>query len=560
MNSLKKFKKILPFSILLFVLFFSFYFNYEAGRRGFFPLDQSIVFDGSYRILKGQIPYKDFLIPVGPVPFYIHSFFFKIFGVRYTSYLFGSSFINTLATILSFFIVYSLFPSKRFLQFIGAILTAIWFYPPSGTPYIEQTSFFLSLLAILLILLAIISRNLNFLFRIFLFFFSGLFAFLTILSKQNAGFFILPLYFLLIISCNISEMKKILTDSFFFLTGFLTCILFFFLHIASFSNFDNFWKFAVVLPLKTGIERLFPKGFLFILSRLSPLSFLPINGFLFLVSISFLIFQIYNFENIKDRKNVFVASLACFYLLTFQYVFTFTTKNQPEMEIPFTGLIFALGAGITFSIIDELKIKIFHGERELRLPSKKFLKAILLIFFIVSGIFIAFKGVKVSLNRKAHDIFENSVFESSFSIKELKGMKWGEPTIIKGCLIKSEDIEKLISFFKKEKKNFFVFPDFTIFYGLLNSPPPQPLLWFHKGLTYPSYYDKSLDEWIVKDLKKKKVEILVLEECSWFGTFERLDSFPILRNFIKESFKGTKRFGIFIIYEKNKSIEEIFNK
>lgn len=560
MNSLKNFQKILPIAILPFVLFFSFYFNYEAGRRGFFPLDQSIVFDGSYRILKGQIPYKDFLIPVGPVPFYIHSFFFKIFGVRYKSYILSSSFINALATILSFFMISLIFPSKKWLSLAGAFITAIWFYPPSGTPYIEQSSFFLSFVGILLILSAILPRNLNFFFRISFFFFSGLFASLTILSKQNAGFFILPIYFLLIISFNIPEMKKILTGSFLFLIGFLTGASLFFLYIILFSDFWNFWKFAVVLPLKTGVERLIPKGLLFILSRLSPLSFLPINGFLLLVSISFLIFYLYNFKNIKDRKDIFVASFVCFYLLTFQYVFTFTTKNQPEMGIPFIGLIFALGAGMTFGIIDELKIKIFHEREELRLPSKKFIKAILLIFFIVSGIFIAFKGVKVSLNRKAHDIFENSVFQCSFSIKELKGMKWGEPTIIKGCVIKKEDIEELITFLKKERKNFFIFPDFTFFYGLLNSLPPQPLLWFHKGLTYPSYYDKSLDEWIVKDLKKKKVEILVLEKCSWFGTFERLDSFPILKTFIKESFKETKRNGFFIIYEKNKSIEEVFNK
>lgn len=557
---MEKLKKFLPIAILPFVLLFSFYFTYEAGRRGFFPLDQSIVFDGSYRILKGQIPYKDFLIPVGPVPFYLHSLFFKIFGVRYTSYLLGSSFINTLVTILSFFIVYSIFPSKRFLQFVGAILTAIWFYPPSGTPYIEQTSFFLSLVGILLILLAVLSKNLNFFFRISLFFFSGLFAFLAILSKQNAGFIVFPIYFLLITSCNIHEMKKILIDSLLFLIGFLTCVLLFCLHLVLFSNFGNFWKFAIVLPLKTGFERLVPKGLLFILSRLSPLSLLPINGFFLLLSISFLIFYLYNFKNIKDRNDLFVASLVCSYLIIFQYLFSFTTKNQPEMGIPFTGLIFAMGVGITFSIIEEVKIKVFREGKELRLPSKKFIKAILLIFFIVYGIFMASKGVKVSLNRKAHDIFENSVFENSFSIKELERMKWGKPTIIKGCEIKKDEIENLILFLKEEKKNFFIFPDFTIFYGLLNSSSPQPLLWFHKGLTYPSIYDKSLDEWIVKDLKKKKVEILIFEECSWFGTFETLNSFPILKTFIEESFKETKRIGIFIIYEKNKSIEEIFNK
>lgn len=549
MKSGKGLDKVLTIPTLFFILIFSFYFNYEAGRRGFFPLDQSIVFDGSYRILKGQIPYKDFLIPVGPLPFYIHSLFFKIFGIKYTSYLLGSSFINAISSLIGFFIISLLFPSKKFLSLVGALITAMWFYPPSGTPYIEQTAFFLSLLAILLILFALLSKNLNSLLRISFLFFSGLFAFLTVMSKQNAGFIILPLYFLLIISFNIPETKKILTDSFFFLIGFVACILFFLFYLFLFSNFDNFWKYAVVLPFKTGMERLVPKGLLFILSRIGPLSFLPINIFFLLVSFSVLILHLYNFKTFKNRSNLLVASWVCLYLITFQYFFTFTTKNQPEMGSPFIGLVFAIGTGITFNVIEEFRIKTFHEGKELRLPSKRLTKTIFAIFFIVSGIFIAFKGAKVSLNRKAHDIFENSVFKETFAIEELRGMKWGEPTIIKGCEIRAEDIKNLITFLKEEKKNFFIFPDFTIFYGLLNSPPPQPILWFHKGLTYPNYYEKALDKWIVNDLKKNKVKILVLEECSWFGTSERLSSFPILKSFIEDSFKETGRIGIFIIYK-----------
>ena len=40
---------------------------YVSGMRGFFAMDQSIVFDGGWRVLQGQIPYKDFVIPFGPI-------------------------------------------------------------------------------------------------------------------------------------------------------------------------------------------------------------------------------------------------------------------------------------------------------------------------------------------------------------------------------------------------------------------------------------------------------------------------------------------------------------
>lgn len=554
MISGKKLFKVLTPVVFLLILIFSFYFNFESGRRGFFPLDQSIVFDGSYRILKGQIPYKDFLIPVGPVPFYIHSLFFKISGVKYSSYLLGSSFINLLATVLSFFIIHLTFPSKRWLSLFGAFLTAIWFYPPSGTPYMEQTSFFMSLCGILFLLSGLAFRELASLLRILLLFLSGFFSFLSILSKQNAGFVVLPFHFLLIISYNMPEIKKILNDSFSFLAGFLVSLLLFSLYLILFSDPGNFLKHAVILSLKAGAERFIPKSLLFILSRTGPISFLPINGLFFLLSISFLILYFYNFQNMRDKgKNVLIASILCTYLIISQSVFNLTTKNQPEMGIPFTGIIFSLGTGIILSILEVTKIKIFHGVNELKLPSKRLIKTLFIIFIFISGTFIAIKGGKVSLNRKTHDIFEKSVFKEKFSIEELRGLKWGEPTVIKGCEVKVADIENIINFLKRKGKNFFVFPDFTIFYGLLNSPSPQPILWFHIGLTYPSTYYKLLDEWVVKDLKRRNVEILVLEECSWFGTTERLSSFPLLKSFINEDFKVTRKIGIFIIYEKTKN-------
>lgn len=546
----KKLFKLLTPIVFLLILIFSFYFNFESGRRGFFPLDQSIVFDGSYRILKGQIPYKDFLIPVGPVPFYIHSLFFKISGVKYSSYLLGSSFINLLATVLSFFIVYLIFPSKRWLSLSGAFLTAIWFYPPSGTPYIEQNSFFMSLLGILFLLSGLFFGGLASFLRILLLFLSGFFSFLSILSKQNAGFIVFPVYFLLIISYKMPEIKKVLNDSFCFLAGFLVSLLLFSLYLILFSDPGNFLKHAVILPLKAGMERFFPKGLLFILRRIGPIYFLPANGLFFLLSISFLILYFYNSQNIRDKgKNVFVASILCAYLIISQSIFNLTANNQPEMGIPFTGIIFSVGIGIILSILEVMKIKIFHGENELKLPSKRLVKTLFIIFLFISGTLMAIKGGKVSLNREAHDIFEKSVFKDKFSVEDLKGLKWGEPTVIKGCEVKAEDIENIIHFLRRKRRNFFVFPDFTIFYGLLNSPPPQPILWFHKGLTYPSTYDRALDERVVKDLKRRNVEILVFEECSWFGTPERLDSFQLLKSFINENFKVTRKIGIFIIYE-----------
>jgi hypothetical protein len=40
-----------------------------VGHRGIFFYDQSGIFDGAWRILQGQVIYRDFYVPYGPVIF-----------------------------------------------------------------------------------------------------------------------------------------------------------------------------------------------------------------------------------------------------------------------------------------------------------------------------------------------------------------------------------------------------------------------------------------------------------------------------------------------------------
>jgi hypothetical protein len=56
---------------------------FESGRRGFQAFDQSIVFDGGYRVLLGQRPLRDFFLPTGPLPLWIQACFFAGLGVSY---------------------------------------------------------------------------------------------------------------------------------------------------------------------------------------------------------------------------------------------------------------------------------------------------------------------------------------------------------------------------------------------------------------------------------------------------------------------------------------------
>ena len=109
-------------------------FCYLAGRRGLFPFDQSILFDGGYRVLLGQVPYRDVLLPFGPVSLWLQGAIFGLLGVSWRSYLLSAALANALATLLAYRILRRLFPGSRLPAVVGAVLTAIWFpIVPVGT-------------------------------------------------------------------------------------------------------------------------------------------------------------------------------------------------------------------------------------------------------------------------------------------------------------------------------------------------------------------------------------------------------------------------------------------
>lgn len=79
--------------------------------------------------------------------------------------------------------------------------------------------------------------------------------------------------------------------------------------------------------------------------------------------------------------------------------------------------------------------------------------------------------------------------------------------------------------------------------------PPQPLVWFHPGLTYPTRYDEALDRRVVSDLERHGVRLVVIERVSFLGTEKRLGHFPQLRAYL-DGFREVARFGIFEVRER----------
>ena len=130
-------------ALFLFGLAVSLYY----GRRGWMPLDQSIVFDGGWRVLSRQVPLRDYHAPNGFVPHALQAVFFAALGVTWFAYRLHAAVVNGLFALLV----------RRMLEQLGlwrpasfayAALSALVLYPPFGVPYMDPHAFFFALLAV----------------------------------------------------------------------------------------------------------------------------------------------------------------------------------------------------------------------------------------------------------------------------------------------------------------------------------------------------------------------------------------------------------------------------
>src|SRR5688572_13943915 len=159
------------------------------ARMGFMPLDQSISFDGGWRILNGQVPFRDYTAPNGFPVHAIQAAFFALFGVSWLAYCLHAAVFNGLFAALV----------DRLLRLLGAgawtssafaLLSAVVFYPPFGLPYMDQHAFFFSLAGLVAALAA--ARGASERSRAWCAFAVGPLLLLAYLSKQIPSVFFLP--------------------------------------------------------------------------------------------------------------------------------------------------------------------------------------------------------------------------------------------------------------------------------------------------------------------------------------------------------------------------------
>ena len=82
-------------SINIFILIsFSFFINYYYSSLGALPQDTFAYYDTGYRILSGDVPFKDYWTVSGPIIDYLQGALFYLFGVSWKTYIINGSLVN----------------------------------------------------------------------------------------------------------------------------------------------------------------------------------------------------------------------------------------------------------------------------------------------------------------------------------------------------------------------------------------------------------------------------------------------------------------------------------
>lgn len=498
-------------------------FSYLCGQRGFFALDQSIVFDGGFRVLHGQLPYRDFSAPHGMLLYLLQGGVFALFGVSYTAYLVFGAVQAALATVMSAAVVRELAPERAGPALMAALITATWFYAPFGTPYPEQSAMLLLLFVIWLIMRAR-HRGL---------FIGGVLFVCAALTKQNLALFSLPLVGGLLLT-GAKEWRAASGRFARFTLGVTLGVGALLAYLVAINGTENFVRALLVLPGELAAHRFRD------LSQhlLTPTSLLLMVSLLGVLLIAVWVRMRMRPDSelrgrgsalLSDHARQASATVVLGGLLLLSFALRETTFNNPALA----SLNLGLTLGTTWALW-----------RSTGVPFSTLEGAIVGVVTLSS----LSVGALLSWNRLAQESVANSHFEHPLRISGFESLRWGSPTQIEGRQIPAADIEAVVKVLKERSQSFFVFPDHTILYAMVGIPSQQPFLWFHPGLTYRP--GRMSGDALITRLREQEVDHIVVEQASFLGTAERMGGFEGFEVWLTECFEVAESHGVFTIFRR----------
>ena len=326
-----------------------------VGHRGIYLFDQSGVFDGAWRVVQGQVLYRDFYAPYGPIVFWVQSLFFRLAGVDYSSMVLSAAVINSVAIVCVMWLVRRLFPNPlhRPTAIATGLLTAVWFQAPFGTLWFEQTSFCFNLVAmVLLVETGFWSERTAVYLRVA----AGCSLAISVLSKQSAGVVLLPVPLGVVVITCLTGRRQILGPLLQVSAGILLVAAVFVLWLWSVSSLTGFWRSVVVTSRVLAgarIGRVISVTDLLLLGQTLP--------FVRVALLAFFVFAIS--RGAFSRPNSVLISWILLGYIFLQNVFASITMNEVYNSVGYLGLINGLAFGLFSQVFWKKRL---GGERPLK--------------------------------------------------------------------------------------------------------------------------------------------------------------------------------------------------
>jgi hypothetical protein len=549
---------------------FGFLLVWMCGHRGLFLLDQSMIFDGAWRLLQGQVPYRDVLYPFGPMAFVVQALFFKLFGVDFSTTVLSAAVLNAMAGLLVIRIVGLLLPMQKVTAMMAGLATACWFQAPFGTLWFEQTAFFFGLVGLLTALegeRAAGSRS------YWLHLLTGLLAALAILSKQNAGLLFFLILAGIVIVAHVREPMVAMTRLAAQIAGLLIGIGCFALWLWLFSDPRQFFHYSVEVTRSLASARA-PANPVLFLSGLLTFSAMPPSirwcALLFaLPGVAALFAGLLRWPESDEQSNVCTLAgwivVAC---LELQQLFILVTANEAVNGVPLLGLAGGLALGLLSVVVGQqgVQFSMVSGTRSLkaRISATGGRRLVVALSIVLWGALIG-QGVRISWNRTVQQFDAGTGFTGVLDVDGMRRLKWADCSYSDRLALttglnradpshdwwlRKSDFEQLNQWLSRNPGNFFVFGDSTILYGLHRRISPQPWLYFLKGHSYLDSDLPHVDEAVVTSLARRDIRTVILEKVSWAGYQDAdwLPHMPNLNSWITVNFAKEKEFGIFEVW------------
>ena len=514
----KKFFKSQFLTNLIFVsiiILFSSSINSFFGHKGLMPLDDLQNFNSGYRVLNGDFPFRDYYSISGPFLDIFQSFFYKIFGVNWDSFILHSSFFNCLYSI-SIFIFLKSFNFSNKLALLYSLCSGLLMSPTAGNPTVEHHSLILGTISLILFIISSKEKN-N-----ILFFLVPIILLISFFIKQ-----VPTAYFIILISIiyflQIFRKTKIMDILLILLIGIICLFLILFFFQKNGAHIKIIIEQYILIAASLGenrisqinFESLFEvfKKLLFLFVCIIPLliNYLKTKNYDFLIT-SFGLFIIILFYELHSMNQLITFSLLPIFIF-FAHRKILEIKTNKFLTVFFMIIII-------YSFYRILRFEIYYIFAFLfflififviKYKNKFKVEYLVITYLLISTSLYFEKYIKL---RQWDDISfdKKKIFKGEEIDEKFKNLDW-QTVYFDNSNQEKKFLLKMKKFLDKQKQsNYLYITDYQLFNVILGRKDFSPVKYWHYNTSFPGKthpYRENFENFFKIKLKENNVELII---------------------------------------------------